>query len=836
MFGRLFGRSYGSTSTQVKQTSPESSSSAISHASDTPADLTHSSSFIPATPDLPHHLREIVLPAPLLPDAFDPTRHIRIVVAEDPFSQIARIPLFDSHSSGDSSASSLRRYAIGSYSSVDSTEHGSYATTMSNDSFRSSSSQSTEDSALFEGPPPESPSFYRLVDYMFGNVPMSYKGASVKVRELNTPESSDRKSFLVTKLFSVSTHESARMRYSAGAIIPDSALVYPKIYVESHTRSPFTRNASTSSFLPAEHEWVPTPAPGDSLPISRSKGLFFAIGVVVSVPRDQHSLLSANWNAFSSALDELARAVHAELQDAVITQAAQLRQCRNAVDGSPVTAAAQQLRISPLTTNENIRVSALRFVRRFASGLSVPRVRCGISKWDVWREEARRLDELLSNSEIKAHTYLEAILASFLGADTGWLEMFGFVQPLFEERVTVPPTRTIVTGNNQISQRILYLLAAFLPPGVSVNPFVLHKSSASHGPSSVTKFDRGALDIPGRGQPFRASLSNYESQSNLQVSPSVASYISSIWSQPSSVTTALTSSTLSAKDGLAISSDASNFDAASYSSSSAELDNDMEFFGPWDDASSSPISIECGAVSVPGSLTAAMGTMTTMTSYDMRPRYSVTHSSDLGEIILDVPISPRYADLRVPSLSTCVNRSRPSSGVKFDLPLLTSTSKVASASVDVTGMSSFFHPEFKLQSCPSIEDMNIVLRSLVEDADYGQMPVTQTSWTVVSRALVIDVDAKNVTLWNVMRRLSEESGTLLQHVIQTAPVGGFDLARMWNDKQLSQKASPSANANMVAKEKIERVLSEIIDAADKCNLRMEISQMMLGPSTVELAN
>ncbi|KAK9367342.1 hypothetical protein V1509DRAFT_610800 [Lipomyces kononenkoae] len=839
MFGRLFGRSHCSTPTQVTQTSPEYTS-AIPPASETSADFNHSSLFIPTSPELPHHLREIVLPAPLLPDVFDPVRHIRIVVAQDPFIHISRIPLFDSHASSDSTASSLRGYAFGS-SSVDSTEHGSYASTMSSDSLRNSSSHSAPEPALFAGPPPEAPSFYRLVDYMFGNVPMSYRGASVKMRELNTPESADRRSILVTKLFSVNTERPRGSRYSAGTLIPDGAPVYPKTNFEAPIGSTFTSNTSMPSILPAEHEWVPTPAPGDSLPISRSKGLFFAIGVIVSVPRNQQSLLSANWNAFSRALDELARVVHAELQGAVMIQTAQLRQCRCPADGSPVTAAAQQLRFPPLTTNENVRASALRFVRRFASGLSVPRVRCGISRWDIWREEARRLNELLPTSANKSHTYLETILTSFLGADTEWLEMFGFVNPLFEERVINPPTRTIVTGNNQISQRILYLLAAFLPPGASANPSVLHRSSAaSHGPGSHTKVHRGALDIPGRGQPLRASLSNYDydGQSNLQVSPSVASYISSIWSHPSSATTALTSSTLSAKDGLAISTDDLHVDSASYSSSSADLDNEMEFFGPWDDISGSPICIGYGAASVPASLTAAMGNIT-MTSYDMQPGTSITPSSDSGEMILDVPISPRYAELRVPSLSTCVNRTRPYSGVKFDLPLLTSTStsNMTSASVDVTGMSSFFHPEFKLQSCPSIDDENAVIRCLVEDAEYGQMPITQASWTVVSRALVIDVDAKSVTVWKVMRRLAEDSGQLLQHMVKTAPAdSGFDLARMWNDELLWQKAPLSYNPNMAAKEKVERVLTEICDSAGKNNLRIGVSQMMLGTSTVELEN
>ncbi|KAK9427589.1 hypothetical protein V1505DRAFT_379707 [Lipomyces doorenjongii] len=843
MFGRLFGRSYCSTSAQVKQSSREPSSAI--HTSDYPSDANHSPSFLPASSELPRHLREIVLPAPLLQDAFDPPRHMRIIVAQDPFSQSPRTPLFDSHPSRDSSASSVRKNAFGSYSSMDSPEAGSYTSTTSNGSSRSiSSSQPPQEPALFPGPPPESPSFYRLVDYMFGNVPMSYKGASVKMRPLNTTESPDRQSFLVTKLFSVSTHEPPSVRYSAGATIPDGVPVYPKIYVDSPSQASLNDNASPPSLLPSEHEWAPTPAAGDSLPIARSKGLFFAIGVIVSIPRDQQSLLSANWTAFSRALDEFARVVHAELQDAVLTQAARLRQCRSAVDDFPMPITAQQLRISPLATNESVRASALRFIGRFASGLSVPRVRCGISKWDVWREEARRLDGLLSNSEKNGSTYLEIILASFLGADTDWLETFGFVNPLFadwkSQRVMIPPSRTIVTGVNHTTQRILYLLAAFLPAGANVNPFVGHKSSpaASPGPGSLAshKIGRAALDIPGRRQPLRLSMSHYDSHSNLQASSSVASYISSIWSQPSSVTTALTSSTMSAKDGLPILSDAAISDVVSYSSSSAELDIDTDFFGPWDDVSGSPISVGCGSSSLPGSLMATgLGNMT-VTSYDMRPRYSITSSSESGETILDVAISPHYADLRVPSLSSSVNRTRPSSGVKFDLPPLTSTSHPSSSSLDVTGISSYFHPEFKLQSCPAIADVNVVLRALIEDSEYGQVPITQNSWTIVSRALVIDVDAKNVVVWNVLRRLSEDSCTLLQQVVKSAPAGGgCDLARIWDDERLSQTSTPSCNPNMPAKEIVENVLSEIIDAAGEHNLRRGISQMMLGSIAQELA-
>ncbi|KAJ8096735.1 hypothetical protein POJ06DRAFT_278865 [Lipomyces tetrasporus] len=828
MFSRLFGRSYSSTSAQGKQSSPETSSAIPPRLSGLHCDPKHSPSFVSASPELLHHLRDIVLPAPLPQDAFDPARHMRIVVAQDPFSHSARSPLFDSHLSRD--PRTLRRNAFGSCSSTDSAEAGSYFSTTSDGS---ASSLATQEPSLLPGPPPESPSFYRLVDYMFGSVPMSYKGASVKMRSLNTTESSDRRSFLVTKLFSVSAREGPKVSYSSSAAIPDGVPVYPKIYVESESQSSFTRLDSNSSFLPAEHEWEPTPAPGDSLPFARSKGLFFAIGVIISIPRDYPSLLSANWTAFLRALDEFARVVHAELQSAVLSQAAQVRQCGSTMGGFSIPVTVQQLRLSPLTANESVRASALRFTTRFASGLSAPRVRCGISKWDVWREEARRLDDFLSSSENGCSTYLEAVLASFLGADTDWLETFGFVNPLFEgwrhKAIKIPPTRTIVAGDNNTAQRILYLLAAFLPAGTSRTPSVLHKSSpaASPGPGALAshKVSRGALDIPGGRQSLSVSMPLYDSHSNLHVSSSVTSYISSIWSQPSSVPTALTPSNMSAKDGSAISSDASISDAVSYSSSSAELDIDTDFFGPWDDVLGSPISIGGGSGLLPGN-------MTMTPSYDIRPRCSVTPGSGSGEAILDVAIPPRYADLRVPSLAISVNKGRPSSGVKFDLPQPTSTSISASlSSVDNTGISSFFHPEFKLQACTSIEeDASLVLRAIIEDAEYGQVPITLNAWTVVSRALVIDVDAKSVMVWNLLRRLSDDGCTLLQQVVKTMPVcGECNLARMWVDGRLSQESTPSYSQNLADREIVERVLSEIVDASGTQDLRMGINQMMLGP-------
>ncbi|KAK9323280.1 hypothetical protein V1517DRAFT_104468 [Lipomyces orientalis] len=834
MFGRLFGRSYTSTSAQGKQSSPETSSAIPVDVSDLHGDQKHSPSYISASPELLHHLRDIVLPAPLPQDAFDPARHMRIVVAQDPFSHSARSPLFDSHLSRD--PRTLRRNAFGSYSSMDSTEAGSYVSTTSGGS---ASSNATQDISLFPGPPPESPSFYRLVDYMFGSVPMSYKGASVKMRRLNTTESSDRRSFLVTKLFSVSAREGPKVSYASSATIPDGVPVYPKIYAESASQLSFSRLDSTSSFLPAEHEWEPTPAPGDSLPFARSKGLFFAIGVIISIPRDYPYLLSANWTAFSRALDEFARVVHAELQSAVLSHA-QLRQCGSAMDGFSIPLTAQQLRISPLTANERVRASALRFTTRFASGLSAPRVRCGISKWDVWREEARRLDDLFSSSENDCSTYLETVLASFLGADTDWLETFGFVNPLFEgcrhKSIKTPPTRTIVAGDNRIAQRILYLLAAFLPAGASRNPSVLLKSSpaVSPGPSFLASHNvsRGALDIPGGRQSLCMSMPLYDSHSNLHISSSVASYISSIWSRPSSVTTALTPSNLSAQDGSAISPDASISDAVSYSSSSAELDIDTDFFGPWDDVSGLPISVGGGSASMTGSLP---GNATMTSSYDTRPRCSVTPGSRSGEAILDVAVPPRYADLRVPSLAISVNKKRSSSGVKFDLAQPTST--CSASSVDDTGIPSFFHPEFKLQACSSTEeDTSLVLRAIIEDAEYGRVPITLNSWTVVSRALVIDVDTKSVMVWNLLRRLSDDGTKLLQQVVKTVPVcRGCDLARMWVDERLSQACTPSYSPNLAARELVEQILSDIVDAAGTQDLRMGISQMMLGPGTQDLA-
>ncbi|KAF2451479.1 hypothetical protein P171DRAFT_346716 [Karstenula rhodostoma CBS 690.94] len=109
---------------------------------------------------------------------------------------------------------------------------------------------------------------------------------------------------------------------------------------------------------------------------------------------------------------------------------------------------------------------------RVVSGMRIPRVMTGQSKWGVWREEARWLGRWAGGKEENFFFFI--LLTAFLGNHTEWLNVLG---PKLHRRrhreqqkvnagdnLIIPNRTVIVSPDKMAARRLIFLLAAFLPP------------------------------------------------------------------------------------------------------------------------------------------------------------------------------------------------------------------------------------------------------------------------------------------------------------------------------------------------------------------------------------
>lgn len=109
---------------------------------------------------------------------------------------------------------------------------------------------------------------------------------------------------------------------------------------------------------------------------------------------------------------------------------------------------------------------------RVVSGMRIPRVMTGQGKWGVWREEARWLGRWAGGKEENFFFFI--LLTAFLGNHTEWLNVLG---PKLHRRrhreqhkvnagdnLIIPNRTVIVSPDKMAARRLIFLLAAFLPP------------------------------------------------------------------------------------------------------------------------------------------------------------------------------------------------------------------------------------------------------------------------------------------------------------------------------------------------------------------------------------
>lgn len=391
-----------------------------------------------------------------------------------------------------------------------------------------------------------------ITDCMFGAVSLAYKGPSTKLHILpslpqddksgtttplsdlrsrsdgirsrgfsnhpnpfshHTP-SKDRKSVLITRLFSVAIPASTTARYFVPQETPD------------RTPTPSTSLGSTNGFpFPA----MPTQGVNTMKPMKPTKTSMYGIGLVISLPQssssntikrcpncwtiqydfesrrvghgyyccdvaaacmedeyrtdsvsvesghegiadDQIELITRHWDIITRALAELQSFAQSKIVESL--KATGIVSPTFAQPGYKYHNRVE-LRPGALMYNELLRLEVERFKWRIVSGIKVPRVVTGQGRWGVWRDEARWLNKRFGGKE--QNFLFLTLMTAFLGHHTEWLDVLGPVEyrSKHQQQKNVSsivsgdsslPTRTVIISHDKIvARRLIYLLSAFLP-------------------------------------------------------------------------------------------------------------------------------------------------------------------------------------------------------------------------------------------------------------------------------------------------------------------------------------------------------------------------------------
>ncbi|RAH64304.1 uncharacterized protein BO66DRAFT_396299 [Aspergillus aculeatinus CBS 121060] len=136
------------------------------------------------------------------------------------------------------------------------------------------------------------------------------------------------------------------------------------------------------------------------------------------------------------------------------------------------------LPVNVLSINSKLRDEAIRSTRRISTALQMPYVVTGQSRWGVWREEGRSIIRSLGD---KDHSFFFLVLVTaFLGNHTEWLNAVGpewyrrrhyLQQKAQQDADPILANRTVIISPDKMTaRRLIFLLAAFLPPKQRFEP------------------------------------------------------------------------------------------------------------------------------------------------------------------------------------------------------------------------------------------------------------------------------------------------------------------------------------------------------------------------------
>lgn len=147
---------------------------------------------------------------------------------------------------------------------------------------------------------------------------------------------------------------------------------------------------------------------------------------------------------------------------------------RSSLRDIPTHSVRKPLRLQPnaLMADKEIQIAAERTGNRVVTGMRIPRVVTGQGKWTVWREEARWLGRWAGRKE--QNFFFFNLLTAFLGNHTEWLNVLGprwhrkrhreQQKATTGENLTISNRTVVVSPDKMAARRLIFLLAAFLPP------------------------------------------------------------------------------------------------------------------------------------------------------------------------------------------------------------------------------------------------------------------------------------------------------------------------------------------------------------------------------------
>ncbi|KAJ4316467.1 hypothetical protein N0V94_005458 [Neodidymelliopsis sp. IMI 364377] len=206
------------------------------------------------------------------------------------------------------------------------------------------------------------------------------------------------------------------------------------------------------------------------------------------------------------------------------------------------------LRLQPnaLMMDKEIQAAAELTGNRVVSGMRIPRVMTGQGKWGVWREEARWLGRWASRRE--PNSFFFNLLTVFLGNHTEWLSILGpkwarkrhreQQKATVGENIVIPNRTVIVSPDKMAARRLIFLLAAFLPPNSPVISDAINMVRPGTSASLRAYSQSPPTNMPpSRKQSLRRQINrrprDQQSMTNMRLQPSVPTKMNQSSAEPS---------------------------------------------------------------------------------------------------------------------------------------------------------------------------------------------------------------------------------------------------------------------------------------------------------------
>ncbi|KAJ4983015.1 hypothetical protein SVAN01_11472 [Stagonosporopsis vannaccii] len=195
-----------------------------------------------------------------------------------------------------------------------------------------------------------------------------------------------------------------------------------------------------------------------------------------------------------------------------------------------------RLQSNALMLDKEIQVATELTGNRVVSGMRIPRVLTGQGKWGVWREEARWLGRWAGKRE--QNFFFFNLLTAFLGNHTEWLRILGprwarkrhreQQKAAIGENIVISNRTVIVSPDKMAARRLIYLLAAFLPPNAPVIGDAINIARPGTSTSHRAYSQSPPTNMPpSRKQSLRRQINRRprekQSMTNIQVQPPLSS-------------------------------------------------------------------------------------------------------------------------------------------------------------------------------------------------------------------------------------------------------------------------------------------------------------------------